>query len=696
MPEPRSNSDVPEGVIRLRPPPPALRLLLLLGGLLWLPSGPLQAQSDGWNDAQPIELVRRALEARRSLVVDSLLQSYRSDARGFVYFFLDRNDSEERTLVKTDQVALEVFWRAPDETRQRIVGLRDRKALPTNIQYHLDHLTVVQDEFGDRIRLGDGDEVESVPHPIASDGESIYDYRLVDSLTLEFGGGREPVRVYEMEVRPKNPDQPGFVGAVYLDRATAAIVRMTFTFTPASYVDPYLDYIRISLDNGLWMGRFWLPYRQEVELRRELPQLDFMAGSVIRGRFEIRDYQFNETLPDLLFAGRTVLAVPEAQRRAFPFEESIYAGLETEGLEPSDAMEDLTAQARQIVRDRALSGLAPLRLHWNSVSDAVRHNRSEGLYLGLGTTVRAPRDSRLRLHGGWSFGRSDLSGHAILTPGESDPATRITAEWRTPHDIGPFSPGNRVFGTLASLAGEDWTDLYFASGLRAEQRLGALDAPHLRLEAGWAEHRSAALVVDAPTDLRRSVRPIAEGTVFDLGATLQWPRAVGEVDLRLGLTGARLDERLWGSAVAEAAFSRDEAWRTWTVDLRGRAGATLGAERPPQALFLTGGRGSLPGHPHRRYVGDRYWLVDGTVGRPLIAPWIGFHLLGAIGASWMADDTELPAGWTGTSDAAVRGSAGLGFDLLWDVVTVDVARGLGPDGEWALLVGVSPRFHPWL
>ena len=42
-----------------------------------------------------------------------------------------------------------------------------------------------------------------------------------------------------------------------------------FTFTPASYVDPYLDYIRVSLDNALWLGRHWLPRRQETEIRRE-------------------------------------------------------------------------------------------------------------------------------------------------------------------------------------------------------------------------------------------------------------------------------------------------------------------------------------------------------------------------------------------------------------------------------------------
>ena len=56
------------------------------------------------------------------------------------------------------------------------------------------------------------------------------------------------------------------------------------------------------------------PLRAE---RRDPPRgallLDFGAGSVIRGRYEIRGYQFNEALPPLLFLGGPVSAVPEAK-----------------------------------------------------------------------------------------------------------------------------------------------------------------------------------------------------------------------------------------------------------------------------------------------------------------------------------------------------------------------------------------------
>ena len=159
---------------------------LLLAALYPFTPG-LCGQSDStWNTPRALRLMMQARDLRQTAAVDSAFHSYEADARGYIYFFLDRPDSGERTLVKTDQVALKVYWRAPAETMQRVIGLRDEKQLPTNIRYHLDHLTVVQDDFGDRIRFGDGDEVEAVVHPAAEGAQTVYDFRLADSLTLSF------------------------------------------------------------------------------------------------------------------------------------------------------------------------------------------------------------------------------------------------------------------------------------------------------------------------------------------------------------------------------------------------------------------------------------------------------------------------------------------------------------------------------
>lgn len=681
--------------MRSRIPPLRLLVPLLVGGL----TAPLQGQQaspvGGWDGPRALELVERARQVRQEQAVDSAMFSYRADARGFVYFFLDRTDDGERTLVKADQVALDVWWRAPGDTRQRIKGLRDEKVLPTNIKYHLDHLTVVQDEFGDLIRLGDGDEVEAVLHPAAPGAGNTYEYRLADSLTLSFMGAREPIRVYEVEVRPRRLDLPGFVGTLFLARESGAIVRMNFSFTPASYVDPYLDYIRISLENGLWMGRFWLPYRQEAELRRELPVLDFLAGSIIRGRFEVSDYSFNVDLSDNLFAGRTVLAAPESQRRNFDFEEPLFADLDEGGLATSEEIEQVREQVETLVRDRALSGLRPARLYWSSVSEGARYNRAEGVYLGVGTSLRLPLGLRARVHGGWGFAREDVSARVQLASDGPRPPTRLEVEWKTLQDIGPVEPASGVVNSLASLGGEDYLDPWFRTGVRLTHRLGSPTAPHAELSLGWARHRSGALNVDDEGNTPfRPVRPIDEGDVRSAAARLVYPGGTTGWRGALTLTGAELDGREWARLDVETGWDRQTSWYDVHARAELRAGINIGADIPAQSLALLGGRNTLPGHAHRSLVGERWWLLSGQVGQALATPWFGLHLGGAVGQAVL--DDPLPEAWTGRPDAGVLGSAWIGIDALWDVVTLDVAHGLGPGGDWAVIFAVAPRFHSWL
>ena len=80
--------------------------------------------------------------------------------------------------MKADELALEVYWRAPNLSKQRIVGRRDTLLLPTDIDYHRDHLGIVQNNFPDFIRLGEGDEVRDVPHPLSPAGLHEYDFAI--------------------------------------------------------------------------------------------------------------------------------------------------------------------------------------------------------------------------------------------------------------------------------------------------------------------------------------------------------------------------------------------------------------------------------------------------------------------------------------------------------------------------------------
>ncbi len=630
----------------------------------------LEAQSDdGWNGSRALDLVGQARDLRQATAIDSAFQAYEADARGYVYFFLDRPDSDERTLVKTDQIALKIFWRAPAETKQRVIGLRDEKQLPTSIKYHLDHLTVIQDDLGDLIRMGDGDEVAAVTHPVAPGAERVYDFRLADSLTLSLPDPIPDIRVYEVEVRPKDPDAPGVIGSVFLQRGSGAIVRMNFTFTPASYVDGNLDYIRISMDNSVWDGKYWLPYRQEVELRRELPVIDFLAGSVIRGRFEIRNYQFNPPLGDYIFFGGPVSSVPQQVRENFAFETGLYDQLEEEGLETSPEIENIRKQAMAVVGRRYVSGLKPV----------------------LGSTWR------LQANGGYAFGRD--KGELLVTLART-PSSRglgLRFGWNEFKDAGGRLPGaSTALNTLAGLlADEDYTDPYFSSSVELKYDWAAGGLGTMRLSGVLERHRSGEnVVVDTPTGsgIYRPVRPIDEGDGWALQATYSRRMDTRGFAVSATARAGTFDERSYGSLWLESSLERPLSPSGPTV--AGSVQLGLSSTNVPfHFLYLMGGRHTLPGYSYRSFTGDRMLLMRVEASQPLFAPWLTVRTFAATGRTSV---DRYPDGWPDQSTGGFKSSAGLGIGLGWDLLHLDAGRGLNEGGEWEFVLSVQHRFWEWL
>ncbi|MDT8340846.1 MAG: hypothetical protein RQ751_04970 [Longimicrobiales bacterium] len=662
-----------------------------------VPAGAQEPGEGAWNHPRALELVEAARGVRQASAVDTTLLSYRARAQGFVYFYLDRPDREEASLIRADQIALDVYWRAPGEVRQRIVGMRDQEVLPTNINYHLDHLTVVHDDFGDLIRMGDGDEVASVIHPVAPGAETLYDYRLVDSLSLSYPGLAAPVLVYQLQVRPRDTGRAGFVGTLYLDRATGAIVRMGFTFTPASYVDPHLDYIRVSLENALWMGRHWLPRRQEVELRRELPRLDFLAGSIIRGRWEVGSYDFNGEVPAFVFAGPPVTSAAVSVREAFPFQDGLYSDLEAEGLAPSPSLEDIRSEVRRMALGSALAGLPGLRLHLSSFSDAIRRTRAEGWRLGAGVAVR-PAGHAVRVRGGYATSAERMWADAGTGWRAGQGELRLEGYWNRLGDLSPDAGTSGLVNTLATLGGTDYVDPYWVRG-------GAVQMAHptgvgplgttltVSLTGRLEDHRSAALVVDDDNTRFRPVRPVDPGRFA--AATLAVRAEPGDHGGAFGdarLTVGHLEDRFL-RLDGYVGWRRASPWSAWQGSARVQGG-WVSSRAPLQELYLLGGRGTLPGFSFRDAVADRYLLSRAWLRRAVAPPWVAVRATGAAGWS-VLDGRTFPVDWTGDPDPGVRGSLGGGLDLLWDVLQLDLARGF-PDGEWSVFFSLTHRFHPWL
>src|SRR2546430_1128464 len=319
------------------------------------------------------------------------------------------------------------------------------------------------------MRLGEGDEVRDVPHALSPAGPDIYDFALGDTTPIMLPG-RE-VRVVTLRVRPKDFGLPRIVGTLYLDAETADLVRMAFNFTPRSYLDAELEDVSIVLDNALWERRYWLPYRQEIEIRRRATWLDVPVRGIIRARWEIDGHVLHLGLANSWFAGDEITFLPKAERDSFPWKEPLGAALQdiAEPVRQND-LERVRAEVEQIAGRRILTGLKGRRLGVRGVSDLLHANRVEGLAAGAGLVVRgagAPREARAPARHGVAGQRAQGALSAVDRRGRGALEGSGYCGVRGIGDAAVFAP---LFHSLSSQGfGRDYRGYYFAGGWRLTQ-----------------------------------------------------------------------------------------------------------------------------------------------------------------------------------------------------------------------------------
>ncbi|MGD8727197.1 MAG: hypothetical protein PVH40_06105 [Gemmatimonadales bacterium] len=657
------------------------------------------AQAQEWNDEGVLALVERGIGRRAERQADSSVQDFHVQAHGFVFFLaqLAEGLEEPPRLVKSDELVLDVYWKAPNLSKQRIIGWRDRRDLPTDIQYHQDHLGIVLDNFGDRITIGEGDEIQDVPHPLSPAGPAEYDFALVDS-SLTIWLPERAVRLFEVRVRPKDFSAPRVVGNLYFDIETAELVIFRFSFTRSAYLDDTLEDITIVLENGLWEGRHWLPYRQELEIRRRTKMLDMPARGIIRGRWEVQDYEFNLGLPTRLFLGSPIVAAPQSVRDSFVWDEPIHAAIqEMAGPAMRVDLEEARLQIAEAAGARAISGLATARLGIGSISDLLHFNRVEGLAPGLGAVLR-PGGGPAEVHVWASYGVSDQRFKGLIEASYESGGWKLHAlAHRRIIDVADDPAISPLLNTLlAQELGNDYGDYVLSD--KAELGMQRMFGVRGSVGIALGLERTTSVEVRA-TPATGVFRPNASLGIGTLGVgRLTWQRRSAELAVRGGITG---------SLALEGGIGEDVEYVR--VRATGRAHASLGATQlvtrvwggwgsaqlPPHRSFMLGGRGTLVGEPFRAW-GGRYALYGGlewqvpvpapeiplgplvTTGRRLVlAPFIGF--------GWAGGQVE-EVDWRPA--AGVRPVVGVGLEWFHRFLRADLGVSLRT-GDVSLVVDVT-------
>jgi hypothetical protein len=668
--------------------------LLTAVGLTMILPGSLVAQQ--WNAPAVMTLVERGVDRRTKAQSDSSLQSYRARAHGFVFFLAQVGEglSEPPRLVKADELEVEVYWRAPGLSKQVILGWRDGRWLPTDINYHRDHLGIVTNNFGDRIRIGDGDEVRDAVHPLSPDGLTRYDFALSDSLTIRSAVG--DLKLYEVLVRPHSYREALVVGRLYLDAATAELVRFRFSFTPAAYLDRALEDITVALENSLFEDRYWLPYRQEIEIRRRTTWLDFPARGIIRGRWEIGGYQFNVPLPPEVFAGAPVGGLLEPVDTGGTWTQPLSEAVgKVAPLVNEQDLEALRADVERIAGAHILSGLSASRVGVSSLSDVIHVNRVQGLTLGIGGTIGLGA-RRIAFRPSIAFGTSDhrVTGGAQLTFGGAT-QLRLSAARRI-RDFSDLPVITPALNTLLSQeAGKDYGDYVLLESATAGLRHRLSGRSTIGFELGLEHSASVSVAATPANGTYRPNPPLGAGS-FRV-ARLTFERASGGIAVRHDLQGSLNLE----AAEGPRGFVRAAGEGRWLApagpgQLLARAYVGWGSDGlPAYRSFVLGGRGTLPGEPFRRFggrtalLGHVEWRLDVPFPAIPLGPYVSsgrtVTLAPFVAAGW----TKRPlAGtpWRGT--AGLRPVAGLAAEWFMRLIRVEAGVSLRT-GEFGLTVDIS-------
>ena len=249
---------------------------------------PGRGDSSAYLDAQARRLVADARERRET--IDRSITAYRTRMRERIGVGI-RALRRDRMLYRRE-IALQIDWQRDSVTRIDVIGARQsvpaavpKPSLPEDLKGEArdyafdpanDHLTIGwgkarRDSTEDSTRHRD---VE-FRHPLAPGSEADYRFATGDSSVVVFPDGRE-IRLRELRIIPRRLDFRLMSGSFWIDEGSHAVVRALirparpFDFEQdlsdedgkdiPGFVKPIRVEVRfLTIDYGLWTGRWWLP-----------------------------------------------------------------------------------------------------------------------------------------------------------------------------------------------------------------------------------------------------------------------------------------------------------------------------------------------------------------------------------------------------------------------------------------------------
>ena len=263
--------------------------------VLLLSAGPLQSPppdtTPPYSNPAVRQLVERAMARRRAS--DSLVRAYQATIRYRLSVGIGRRVWSKVPATAVEEQVARVQWQQPNDLRVDVIGRRFQTRSQTlQLSSVWDRPWFVPRGVDDSVRIFSNEfPATGALHPLASSGPAWYRYAVTGELTVTPAHGGA-LRLLRLEVTPRRAGPALVVGQMWIDSATAEVVRFTFRYLgtalwvraeegprgPDSAKARRLNAlgnrvvsIDADLEYALQEGRYWMPYRQVIAGRVRLP-----------------------------------------------------------------------------------------------------------------------------------------------------------------------------------------------------------------------------------------------------------------------------------------------------------------------------------------------------------------------------------------------------------------------------------------
>lgn len=693
----------------------------------------------------------RALVAAAALAnrrAPATLASYTSEIETEASLLV-RDTLGRENVAEVEQFATRATWRRDGRYDLHVVGYRAQSVGVPYSTLSIVRGWTVPTLYGERLSLGayfgdaggrETSESLRAVHPFAVDRDLYYQFSGGDTVTTLRAGARA-IPIVRIRVTPRFRSLTplgAFDGEIDLDGERKQIVRMRGRFVVLGDAPSNTERIAravlglrgvayIEFVNAEIGGRYWLPAFQRTEF-----QASFAAFGQLRPVFRIVSsirniaVQEADTAEEPSVAGDsssvprlTVTWAPPDSVDAFR-DWRTDIGTVTNSVSSND-FDDLAPDAWRSV------GPPRLELYPRSIRRMFRFNRVEGLYLGVAPTIdfrSASPGLTVGAFGGYAFSEHTMRGGVVarLDRGLERYAVRAERALASTNDFAPpldEDPG--LAALLSSIDDYDYVDRSSAT-LAFTHLFGDVRTGLLTAELGLARDRPESARLEHGVFGGPDFRVNRGADAGDYGLTrlsLEWHPDVSGDFVTPGV-GARFVNELargqlnWDRLEVNASARRYMG--PFNVTLHADAGALLGSDPPPQALFELGGDATLPGYAYKAFVGDRAVLARGAISyrlnlwkrpirlRRLVLPGVSPGIAASTHGGWTgltSSGSRAAAARLGVDSSGqpitsashgIRATVGGGFTFFSDLVHIGLARPVDQPGGWRWVFGVGPMF----